>query len=180
MQLKLFNKLYIHDQKGITLLESIIYISILAIVLVIVVNTVILSAQAYGKARVKRDIYTQGGMTLERILREIRLANDIVLAGSVFDSSPGTLALYTVVSSSDPTITTRIFSLASSTAMIQEGTSGIFPLTSGINVTSLIFYNIRNEVSTKAIRVVITLESRSGRFDESETFYGTAVLRRGY
>lgn len=168
------------SSSGITLIESVVYVSILAIILVVVVNTVILSASAFGKSRVKKNVFTQGSAALGRILHEVRLADDVIVIDSVFGVSPGTLKLNTILSSSDETPTTRKFSLPSQSIILKEGASATSTLTTGVTVTNLTFYYLNDGAKAKAIRIMITIKDTLGRFEAEETFYGTAVLRRNY
>jgi len=168
------------NKKGISLLETIIYVSILAVMVAVVINTVVITTTAFGKSRIKRNIASQGGAAFERILREVRLADDIDEAGSVFVTHPGHLRLNTVVSPSDNTPTTREFYLSDSTLTIQAGGGTAISLTSGLDITRLVFYEISVSTTSQALRIEMTLEDGEGRFETSQNFYGTAVLRRSY
>ena len=77
---------------GFSLIEMIIYVAIVAIIFVVVVNTIIIVSTAWGRARVQRTISFQGGSVMERMLREVRLADQVNIGASVFGSDPGAIA----------------------------------------------------------------------------------------
>ena len=169
--------------RGFSILETVIYIAILAVILVVVINTTLLVSNAFGKARVNRNVATQGSAAFERLLREIRLADDVLEAESIFGVSPGRLKLSTIVSPDDEIATTREFFIDSQTSslMIAEGVSPAIALTSGIQVTDLVFYNISSSATTsQAVRAEMTIENTFKQSNISRNFYGTAVLRRSY
>lgn len=167
-------------KKGVSLLETIIYVSILAMIFVVVINTVIVVSNSFGKARVKRNITAQGGAALERILREARLADSVDIIGSTLGVHPGELHLNTIVGPNDETKTTRNFSLQGNDLMIREGTSEAVALTSGVEITNLVFYFLTASTTSEAIRIEMALSDSAGRFQTSQNFSGTAVLRRSY
>ena len=169
-----------HHKKGISLLETIIYIAILAVMVAVVVNTVLITTTAFGKSRVKRNVAVQGGAALERILREVRLANNVDVAGSVLGVHPGRLRLDTTVSSSDETPTTREVFLTSSTIMMLTSGSSDAALTADAEITNLVFYFIEAAETSEAVRVEMTITGSVGQTTTSQNFYGTAVLRRSY
>lgn len=169
-------------KQGFSLIETIVYISILGILFVVMFNTAIVVTNAFGKSRVIRAIDIQGGAILERILREVRLADSVDVGGSILGVNPGKLKLNTVLSAANPTATIREFELQTSTGdvMIKEGTGEAIPLTLGIITTRLVFYSIVASTTSEAVRIEMTFEAGLGRSYSSKDFYGTAVLRGSY
>src|SRR3989338_4246287 len=113
----------IYPKKGFSLIEALVYVAIVVMLTVVVINTALFMTTVSGKARLKRNILGEAGIAVERIVREIRLAESIATAESVFNVHPGVLKLNTVISSDDDTSITREFFISSSTLMMKEGSS---------------------------------------------------------
>jgi len=168
------------SKKGFSLIEMIVYVAIVALIFIVVMQTVLIISTSWGNARAKRNVINHGGAALERMIREIRLADSVDVSGSTLGTNPGRLRLNTIVSPSDTSATTREFFLSASTTMMAEGVLPDTELTAGVRVTNLTFYYIDNGDISEAVRVEMTVEDGVGRFEQSENFYGTAVLRRSY
>ena len=80
---------------GMTLLETVIYISLLAVISVAVVNVFLSETSAWARARAERDSTDAAKLALERITHEIRLASSVDTGQSVLGSHPGKLVLNT-------------------------------------------------------------------------------------
>lgn len=139
---------------GFTLIEIVIYTALLAAVSVIVVNLIINTGNAFTKARVSRTVHEEGNAALERMVREIRLADTVNGAASVMDAHPGTLVLNTVVSPTDATPITRRFYLAGATLMMQEGSAAAVPLSAGVRMTNLVFRDAGKMMQSNALYYV--------------------------
>ena len=177
----LYPKRYtLNADSGIGLFEALVYVSIIALLTIIVINTAMVMSVTSGKARLKRNILGEGGVSLERIIREIRLADSVDVPGSVLGTHPGVLKLNTLVSASDDTPTTREFYLNSGMLMMKEGSAGAVPLTQNVNITRLVFYHVDMASTSKAVSVEMGAEDTVKKLTESHTFYTTSVMRRSY
>ena len=116
---------------------------------------------------------------MERMANEIRLANDIDDAGSVFAVSPGKLKLNTTDGSG--LATTIEFFLSGAGIFVKEGSSASEALTaSTTEITSLIFSKITASTVSKAVKISLTAKAKGGRMEKTEKFYNTAILRGSY
>ena len=116
-------------------------------------------------------------VSLERMIREIRLANTIASA-SVFNAHPGHLILTTIDQNGDPA--TIEFYLSNDTLMIKEGVAMAASSTpASIRADNLVFRQI-NTSHSKAVRVELTLTDYRSHTPRSEKFYALAVLRGSY
>ncbi len=170
----------LQTDKGFTLMEALIYVAIIALLTVVVVNTAMVMTVTSAKARLKQNILGEGGVSLERLVREIRLADSVDVSGSTFGVHPGVLKLNTIIGASDETSTTREFYLTGNTLMMKEGSDDAVPFTENINITRLVFYHIDTATTSKAITIEMTAEDTVRKLTESRTFYTTSVLRRSY
>ena len=156
-------------KRGYTLLETVIYVSMLATIAVLVLGSILTVYRAYGKTKIERKIATNGEVAMERMVREIRSATS-TKATSVFKTHPGALALSTG----------ETFFLSGGIVQSREGSGPAQNLTSSdVSVTNLIFYETVSANST-LIKIEMTVRSGEGIFQKNRTFYGSAVMRASY
>ncbi len=169
-------------RKGFSIVEMLIYAAILASVSIFVVNSILMIVKSFNNYRAWRYVNVSGEAAMERITREIKLADDIQESTSVFDSSPGSLVLNTIDPDTE-SATTMEFYVSDSSLMIKEGgAAGVALTPSAVNLTSLIFREVATSTNTKSKAIKIEMEVRSGEgiYQKTEKFYDTAVLRRSY
>ncbi|MBI4121079.1 MAG: prepilin-type N-terminal cleavage/methylation domain-containing protein [Parcubacteria group bacterium] len=167
------------SNRGVSLIEAVIYVAIFAMVFAIVVNTVVVLSDLHGKTKAKKEVLTETRLGIERMLQEIRFAQSIDVAASSFGVDPGTLKVNTTIASDDDTPVTRTFFLQNGSLVIREGPSTDIPLTSGITISRLVFYN-STQATTSAVHFEVTAEVGSGVRRAERAFEGGAVLRRSY
>lgn len=124
------------------MIETVMYVAILAVISAVVFDMIITAATFYGRSRVKRNITEQGAAMLERVVREIRLAHSVNYSKSVFGANPGSLLLNTIISPQNTSSTTRRFSIQSTDLFLQEGSSLPLPLSRKVKIKRLIFYEV--------------------------------------
>ena len=157
-------------EAGFSLIEMVVYIAIAAGILAVSVNSISSLMKSFNGARVTSKINNSAEAAMERITREIRTAYSINPA-SVFGSSPGRLKLDTYNISG--ATTTIDFYLDNGILKVIEGTGTGNPLTlNGVSVSNLIFYQITNATTSKAIKVEAIINGKN--------FYDTAILRNSY
>ena len=161
------------NTKGFSLIEMIVYVSILSVVFVIVVNTLLIVSRSYSSIKVSLDINNSATVSMERMIREIRKARSIDLIQSTLNSHPGRLVLNTIDEEGLPLVVD--FYLGNDTLKLKEG--GVFSgdLTDGVNVTNLVFRRISNGTS-EAIKIEMELSNE----DKNKVFYNTIVLTGSY
>ncbi|MDO8500143.1 MAG: hypothetical protein Q7S66_05855 [bacterium] len=174
-------RFYASGSTGFTILELIIYISVLIAVSVVSIDSLLRVQAVFVRARLIQSINTSGELISQKILREVRLANDISTASSIFDANPGVLVIDTVMSSSDPTPAVATISLVSGVLQFQRAGQPAEILSSpDVTVTNLIFRNITQSSVSKAVRVEFALEIQKGRSIVTSNFYGTSLLKNSY
>lgn len=166
---------YATTKRGMTLVEMLIYVSVVVIVALAAIYTVFALRETFERNRAERQLTTAATTALERMVRDIRDAQGLGL-GSVLDVSPGTLIL-------DTGLTPDVgFYLSGNQVYVSEGGSPIGPLTpTAVSADALIFWHhTQAGTSTDLVRVGLTL-SLSGRFaTTTKTFYTSAVMRNSY
>ena len=165
--------------KGSSLLETLIYAAILGLVAVFTTGSILAMMKSYSSVKMSRDLNFSASVAMERMTNEIRLANDIDDAGSVFATSSGKLKLNTTDNFGAPA--TIEFFLSGTGVFIKEGGSASEALTSSTTeITNLIFNKITASTVSKAVKISLTAKARGGRMEKTEKFYNTAILRGSY
>lgn len=157
-------------------MEVTIYSAILALIVSLSVASIISSWRGFQKARIDGQIAKNGEFVLEKITRDVRLAENVG-AASGFGTSPGVLELISGATSTKYYLFGQI---------LQRKESGNNPenITSGDSrATSIIFWNefvSSSDISSRIIKVEFTLESGEGALLKQRKFFGSAVLRGAY
>lgn len=169
------------NQKGFTLVESMIYLAILVFLLAGVINAVITLTSMYRKVRVVRSVESSAVILMDRIIRETRNADSINSAQTSWNISNGSLALNTTDTSGASSVIRFYIATGTSRAMLEENGINLGPLTdSNVRVTSMLFRSYSTSTSA-AVKIEMTLESAStSPLYVSRNFYGTAVMRGSY
>ena len=153
-------------KKGFTLIETIIYTAIIAVIFILVVNSLSIVIKAFNQGRVAIKINNSAEVAMERMTREIRFAYDI--DGS---SDLSHLVLNTDVE----------FYLDSGKIMIiDRGTNAVALTSDDLTVTNLIFRQINSSSVSKAVKIEMAIQGSSGNYQKTENFYNTAILRGSY
>ncbi len=162
-------------KKGFTLIEVIIYTAILAIIFILVVNSLSIVIKAFNQGRVTIKINNSAETAMERMAREIRFAYGIDASSALDHLVLNTYVLGTEIP------TTAEFYIDSGKLMVKEGISPADQLTSSdLNVTNLVFSQISASSVSKAIKIEMTIQGSSGNYQKTEDFYNTAILRGSY
>ena len=160
--------------KGFSLVEIIIYVSILALVMVVIVNTLLSFGSTYRDVRMQRSIDTSALTSLERMTRDIRSAKNILVNQSSFNTTPGVLSLYAV----DGTVsTTTRFYLNNSVLQVDINGTYSGPLTlAQVSVTNLTFNRLVS-TSSEAVKINMTLQYVYGSTTKTKNYQTTVVLK---
>lgn len=165
-------------QRGVSLVEILIYTGILVILMTIIVSTLLALSRSNITIGTAQRIGSAAEVSLERMVRDARSASSIDIAQSILGTSPGQLTLNSTDASGNAT-TTEFF-LSGKTLRVKQGGTDIGPLTStSTRVTELIFRRITTARS-QAVKIEMTIESGTSSSYRSRSFYGTAVLRGSY
>lgn len=167
------------DRRGLSLIETIVYITIFAIISVLAVNSLVMVMKSFNQGRLWSRICASAETATERMTREIRLAYDIDLGLSTLNFHPGHLFLNTYDVSGAPT--TIDFYLDNGILMVSEGGGAAVALTSSqVEVTNLVFRPISAPSTSKAIKIELEIRGTQGNYQKTERFYNTAILRGSY
>lgn len=169
--------------RGMSLVEVLVYMSILVLLLGAIIQTVLLLTTHYRAVRNTRDIEDSAIAVLDRLTRTARNADDIVIASSTpSGTDPSAIALIATDAATGVS-TTTVFTVDTVTKRVVLYENGIYlgPITK--ESVSVIGFKVIHIVSSnsKAIRVELSLLSdQATPAVISKNFYDTAVLRGSY
>jgi len=170
--------MFMKNNKGFTLIELLLYISIAAVMLLIISVFLSTLLQSRIKNQTIAEVDQQGAQVIQIVTQSIRNAEGI--NSPVQGASASLLSVDVFNSSDDPTI----FDLSSGAIRIAEGVGSPLPITnSRLVVSGLNFQNLSHDNTSGIIRVQFTLthvnpENRN-EYDYNKTFYASASLRGG-
>jgi len=159
------------NKKAFTLIEILIYTTIVAIFLVTAINFSLDVIAGKVKARSMREVQQNSCFAIERMTQEIRRAEDINLTESVFDTHPGVLSLVMPETEKNPTV----FDLSLDGALrMTQGTSTPEILFSNqVAATNLVFTNLSPLAWSKNIKINLTVQYKN---PERKEFEATSTL----
>ncbi len=169
-------KKYLKEDKGYTLVELILYISLSAIMLLAISMMLSTFLESRIKNQVISEVDGEGTQIMQLMTQTIRNANSI--------NSPSTgindvsLSLSVVNPLKDPTV----FSLSGNEIRIREGFDPAISLTNNLQVSasSLSFENLSRPLTPGTVGISFTLSylnpSSRNEYNYSRTFYGSATL----
>lgn len=160
---------------GFTLVEMVMYVSILVIVLMTVILAIVGVMRVYTFTQAQTRIGRAAEITLARMTREIRFADSANTVTSSFGTHPGVLAL----TSSSPTRTTKFYLDNGVMKFDEDGVYAGNLTLEKVFVSSFIVRHIQVD-SSDAVRIELTLDAAGRTGTTSETFYATAVMRGSY
>ena len=164
------------NRKGFTLVETLLYVSIVSIMLLVMSAFLFLILQSRTKYQTISEVDQEGIQVVQIITQTIRNSKKINVPA--VGASGATLSVDMLDAGKTPTV----FNSAGTNMQIKEGTGVITPLTaSKITVSGLSFSNVSmvNTPGVVKFQFTLTYVNLSGRneYDYSKTFYGTASLR---
>lgn len=138
------------SQKGFSLIETIVYFTLLSIILLLLTDLFLRLSESFLESRSKGQIEIEGERAIRRMVYDIRRTDSIVNPLNPGDVSP-TLEL-------DINGITHTYSLNNSTIQLDDG--GVNSLTSNtVSVQQLTFTNISTASVKPTIKINLSLES---------------------
>lgn len=174
------HKKYVDTKRGMSLIELVVYMSMLVILLSAITQSTLLLSTHYRAVRNTRDIEDSAIQVMDRLVREARSATDIVTASSTFIVSPSVVTFISTDSSSGQSTTTSFY-VVNDKLRVSENGIDLGPLTKeSVRVIGFTVYQITTS-NSKALKIELSLLS-----DEatpaviSKNFYDTVVIRGTY
>jgi type II secretory pathway pseudopilin PulG len=164
------------NQQGFTLLELLLYTSLMGIIVLAVSLVFQITLASRIKNQTIGEVEQQGIQVVQRVSQTIRNSTSITSPAQNISDSQLTLVVPTGASS--PTI----FNISGGAVQMKEGAGAAVALTNTkVTASGLTFVNSSRASTPGSVRFQFTLTyiNNSGRneYDFTKTFYGTASLR---
>ena len=167
----------LNTKRGFTLVEVIVYTSILVVILLLIVSFIVSFGKAYNVLRTTIHINNSATISFERMIRYFRQANDVDTAASTMGTHPGKLVLKTTEAGTP--VTLEFYISGGILSVKKDGVDAGTLTRTDVTVTNLVFRNLSNGKS-EAVKVEMTLQSVVADTTKVKKFYGSAVLRESY
>jgi type II secretory pathway pseudopilin PulG len=165
---------FFKNNPGYSLVEMIIYISVLSIISILSINTILSFTRSYRDLGALRIVEHSGTDAMERMTRDIRSASSIDMANSSFGTNPGILSIITTV---DGVSTVKKFYVQDNIIKVDVGGTYFGPLTlSNASVTSLTFRQLNSGISD-AVKIDMTISGTVGEITKTNTYHSTIILK---
>lgn len=161
--------------KGMTLLEVVVYFALLATVTAVVIDSIFSLFKSYSSIKAGQDMETSAIQVLDRMTRDIRDADSVVVNQSTFGVPAGYVTL------SMNTAGTETIKYSASSSKIAVDKNGAY--LGNLSLSSVIVdkFNIRyiNGTSTQALKIELGLigSVRHASTTIYKNFYTTVQLR---
>jgi len=160
--------------RGFTLIEMIVYISILSVFTFVIVNTLISFSSTYREVRIDRAMDNTAVTSLERMTRDIRKATSVTLGQSTLGTHPGVLTLFTIDTVNSTT--TRFYV---DNGVLKIDVNGVYsgPLSLvQTPITNLVFARLISTTS-EAVKIDMTVEYPFGSTTKTKNYHTTVILK---
>jgi type II secretory pathway pseudopilin PulG len=162
-------------QKGFSLVEMIVYISILILIVGVLLSSLQAIVTTYRHIKVVRTIESSALTTLERITREIK--NGTSVTGTFGNSSSSMTITGKDTLGNDKT--TYIYK-QNNIIYLTENSVSKGQLTSSSTQVTNFTLRLIDQTYSDAVKIELTVQAGSGDYQREETFYSTAILRGSY
>jgi Tfp pilus assembly protein PilE len=175
-------KYKINNKKGISLVETVIYLAIFTMVSILVINSFITVIGSFATTRTNRSLMEAGINSMERMSREIRQADNV----DVLNSSLNGDTLHLNSKDSGENLITIKFSKVNNDLNLYK-CSGLVVCDTffgnlvgeNISLDSLVFRRVIT-AQGEAIKIEMTLSDIYSKTNKTENFYNTIILKGGY
>ena len=149
------------NRKAFTLIETLIYVAIVALVSTGLIKFSTSITAVRNKTYVIQEVHANMRDAMTLISKKIEEANGINVGSSTFDSDPGVLSLSMADASLNPTIIS--LNQDNGRLEITEGTSDpVYINTDEVKVSNLLFSDASLGSVSKSIQISVTIDYNSG------------------
>lgn len=176
------------NQKGFTLVETIIYVALFTVLSLAVVSSLVLTTDAARAARINYSLQNEGYGAMEAVARLVRQASALDQGASVFDSDDGKI----IITVPDSVGNTTLYEIAvtDSYYTVNSPNNGVRAVqvrdfsqslpqaytSSRIEVEILRFRRVQTGAGI-AVSIQLTLRDTRSKTQKSATFYNTVILK---
>ncbi len=164
------------QKKGLTIFEIVIYFSMLAVLTVTITSSLMSLFKSYNIIHLQQDVEISAIQIIDKLHRDIRDAEDVLVGQSSFGTYQGSLSLSILGATTTETYT---YQNASNTLQVLKNGQYIGNLSkSTVQVDSFMLRYISG-TTTKAVKIELSLlaTSRYSTSTVNKKFYTTVQLR---
>ncbi len=166
------------SSRGFTLVETLVYVTLVAMLLLVIVQISAAVSASYKTSRVYLEVNSTALSAFSRFSRDIRRATGVDAIASTLEASSGKLVLQ--MKRDDGTNDVTVLYLEGEKVKVLENDAYLGDLTpSGVAISNLTF-RLFSVASTTAVRVEMTIAPQEETQVPALNFYGTYVLRGSY
>lgn len=166
------------NQKGFTIVETIIYVAIIGVFMTTVILFGISAVQTAEKAVVAQEVQQNARFAMERVVREVRGAEALNSGLSTFALANSVLALDVSTGGNTPTV----FDLdAGQLRMTQGANPSVYLTADDVEVTEFRVENRSISGRTENVQIILTIQSAQGSgivYNATTTLQSSAVIRK--
>ena len=161
--------------KGYSLIEMVIYVSLLTALFIMAINMLLSFSQSYKTLSALRIAEHSAIDSMERITREVRSATSVDSANSTLGTSPGVITL--VATSAGVSTTTKFYV---QNGVLKVDVAGVYlgPLTLSSATTTNLVFRLLNNGTSNAVKIDLTVEATAGNITKAKTYHSTVILQR--
>ncbi len=168
----------VRNQKGFTIVETIIYVAIIGVFMSTVILFGISAVQTAEKAVVAQEVQQNARFAMERVVREVRGAEALNIGLSTFANVSGVLALDVSTGGNTPTV----FDLDAGRLRVTQGANpSVYLTTDDVEVTEFRVENRSVSGRTENVQIILTIQSAAGSgivYNATTTLQSSAVIRK--
>ena len=174
------------SKSSFSLLEMLIYLSIVVVIGSILLNFTFSFLQSFSKTRVKREVLGNARLAMELMTADIKAANSVYSPTSTFGSNPGHLSMETLVNLPSEEKRTYFNYYASSSRLYfkRDGQNPVAITSESVKIDSLIFTYLQNGTtgaeSVKIDIIIISATPSKEYLSATTTLTTTASVRGNY
>lgn len=159
---------------GYTLIEAVIYLAILAVIITAVIGLTVSMIRALSEVRISQALTSSAQSSLELITRQIRGADEIVIASSVFGVNPSRLFINSFDEMGVP-VTYDFYISQAKILLSTNGGPGVSLLTESVTVDSFVIHHFTG-VNVEGVKIELII-SDSRNSIRNRSFSATAIRR---
>ena len=173
---------FMRSNKGLTLVEIIIYVAFLGAISVFIANFLIQMVNTYNRARTEREVVSNARLVLEQINKAISESQTIYSPTSILNNDAGQLSLVTATGAAAEHATAYLDFWVDNGIifMRQEGQNAIPLSASSVRVSKFKPERIMQGLGREAIKITLQVDNANAKFPATITLNSTIALKGNY
>lgn len=167
-----------NTSRGFSLIETIAYVGLFAVVMLISINMVLSVSKTFAMLRVSRDVNDTAVKIIERMTRDIHNSTSVDYVNSTFSANPSRITL-NVLSASGTPATEEYYVSGGKLQLRENGVDMGSLMPSSTNLDGFVLYSVQSG-QVAGVKIEVTLRGTRGGATAVRSFYNTALVRGTY